>query len=197
VRLSCTPAAPRPGRVLRLAGTLGPAQGASLAAAVLERAGRSCGIQDVVLDIRASAQIGAGDQRALCELRDTLAQQGVTLRLALSSPRAWQQLPGPPRLAVYPSLRAAVLAAYAEAPGPGLVTAGIRAQLTLPAEPVGEPAPARATPAVSPPPRAASLGLRRPGWRRRARPLAALGHHEPVMTNGWLRLLGGILPWWL
>jgi hypothetical protein len=164
VRLSCTPAAPRPGRVLRLAGTLGPAQGASLAAAVLERAGRSCGIQDVVLDIRASAQIGAGEQRALCELRDTLARQGITLRLALSSPRSWQQLPALARLAVYPSLRAAVLAAYADAPGPGLVTTGIRAQLTLPAEPVGEPAPApEATSAVSPPPLAAFLGLRRPG----------------------------------
>ena len=38
--------------------------------------------------------------------------------------------------AIHQSLRAAVLAAYAELPGPGLVTPGIRDALARPAEPL-------------------------------------------------------------
>lgn len=139
------PAAPRPpGRhripVLRLACTLTEDRLAGLPAAVLALAGESGRqVGTVVLDLGAVAALDGEARAALCALGQLLRQRGTALRLVITAHAVRTALGTAVthRIGadmVHASLHAAVLAAYAELPGPGLVTGGVRAALTLPAD---------------------------------------------------------------
>ncbi len=132
--------------VLRLGITPAPGQAEILAEAVLARVlAGSRAVGTVVLDLGTDAAIDAATCAALHALDGRLRALGTRLRLAIGSEQVrdrlrdsglTQPLGG---AAIHPSLRAAVLAAYAGLPGPGLVTAEIRAALAAPAEPLGQP----------------------------------------------------------
>jgi hypothetical protein len=128
--------------VLRLAGTITAGQASRLTRAVLARVTRP-GVQvgTVVLDLGSGAGVDAQARECLCALRTALLRRGTNLRLVITSAQARDALAA--GLAhrtgaglLHPTLRAAVLASYAEAPGPGVVSAEIRAALAVPAEPV-------------------------------------------------------------
>ena len=108
------------------------------------------GVGTVALDLGAGADLDARGAAALRELHGQLRAIGTRLRVAVTSKQArelFRDTGLTHRLgarAVHQSLRAAVLAAYAELPGPGLVTAGMREALARPAEPLVPQAQARA-----------------------------------------------------
>ena len=97
----------------------------------------------VILDLRPGAGIDADSRTALVSLHHRLRSAGTRLRITTScrqlAPRLGEadlrQYLGPD--AIHGSFRAAVLATYAALPGPGLVTAQIRAVLDTPVEAVG------------------------------------------------------------
>jgi hypothetical protein len=139
-------------RILRLSGTLSPGQAHVLAGAVLARLagpgwpagpGRAgASMPTVVLELEVTAGIAADGEAALRSLHERLRMTGIRLRLVIAAGPLRDRLrcagcgPCAPALAVHPSLRSAVLAAYAELPGPGVVTPGVRAALAAPAEPL-------------------------------------------------------------
>lgn len=132
--------------VLRLRITLAPGLAEVLAEAVLARvlAGNRA-VGTLVLDLGTGAEIDAATCDALHALDDRLRALGTRLRLVTGSAQVRDRLRDSGlnhRLgseAIHPSLRAAVLASYAGLPGPGLVTAEIRAAMAAPAEPLGQP----------------------------------------------------------
>jgi hypothetical protein len=140
---------PAPGRaagggaqVLRLAATVAPGRAGEVALAVADRAAQA-GAAVIVLDLGQSSDLGAGERSELCALRDTLRAGGRRLRLVAAAREARRELAGQgPQepLDVHPTLRSAVLATYAELPGPGLVVGSIKAELEVPAEPLDVPA---------------------------------------------------------
>jgi anti-anti-sigma regulatory factor len=108
-----------------------------LAEAVLTRLARLRAVGTVVLDLGSGASLDDGSRQALCELREALGQRGTGLRLVATSREAredlataMEQLLG--RDAVHDCARAAMLAAFAQAPGPGLVDAVMRDALAAP-----------------------------------------------------------------
>jgi hypothetical protein len=151
----------RPLPILALACTVEAGQAAGVIGAVLTRVlAERCPPGTVILDLGAAADLGDDGCGALHGLLDRLAGCGITVRLAGASAKLRAQLDDGGvasrlgRGGVQPSLRAALLAVYAELPGPGLVTPDIRAALATPAEPVvpagpAAPAPAPAIPAAA------------------------------------------------
>jgi hypothetical protein len=111
--------------------------------AILDRVlGSALPVGTVILDLRAGADLDADSGAALVSLHHRLASMGTRLRIAT----ACRQLAGrlreadlPQHLgadAIHDSVRSAVLATYAALPGPGLVTAQVRAALDIPVEAV-------------------------------------------------------------
>jgi hypothetical protein len=145
---------------LSLSCSLAPGRAWPAASAALARVLGSPPPPRVVILELTVAELDSDAGAALGWLRDRLRRAGSRLWLAAASGPAGQQLQqagaaewlGPD--AVHRSLRAAVLAVYAALPGPGLVTADMRAALTTPAEPLRSegPAPpaAEPVPAVEP-----------------------------------------------
>jgi hypothetical protein len=127
-------AAPRGIPVLHLACALTEDQVSGLAAAVLARlAGLRQEVGTVVLDLGGGADLDGRGREELCTLRALLRQRGTGLRLVIGSREARAALAAAadPDM-VHDCARAAMLAAYAQAPGPGLVGGGMRAALAAP-----------------------------------------------------------------
>jgi hypothetical protein len=154
--------------ILRLSGTLPPGQPQALASAVLARAALAAAagaaaVPAVVLVLEETAEIGPDGRQALRDLHAALGALGAGLRVVIEARQPREALrralasAHPGGLAVHPSTRSAILAAYAELPGPGLVTPEIRAALAEPAEPLDRGA--RFTPR---------------GWSPRSRPAGEL-----------------------
>lgn len=135
--------------VLRLAAVLEPAVAELLTEAVLARV-LACGrdVGTVVLDLGPGTEIEAESCAALHALHDCLRRLGTRLRLAAASAQARELFRSTGLThqlgagAIHPSLRSAVLATYAELPGPGLVTGDVRAALAKPAHPLALAPPA-------------------------------------------------------
>ncbi len=132
---SARPRSPLP--VLRLTGTLAGDQADSLVPAVLARVAGFRRVGTVVLELDNAAVLDCRARQALCGLRSLLERRGTYLRLVITSRQARDDLAtaaehriGPD--VVHDSARAAMLAAYAQVPGPGLVDAGMRAALAAP-----------------------------------------------------------------
>jgi len=105
--------------------------------AVLARLAGFRAVGTVVLDLGSGADLDGGSRQALCELRALLQRRGTDLRLVVTSREARKALAaamehriGPET--VHDCARAAMLAAFAQAPGPGLVDAAIRDALAAP-----------------------------------------------------------------
>jgi len=96
----------------------------------------------VILDLRAGADIDGDSRAALLSLHHRLASMGTRLRIAAGCRQLAARLREddlPRHLgadAIHDSVRSAVLATYAALPGPGLVTAQVRAALDIPVEAV-------------------------------------------------------------
>jgi hypothetical protein len=91
----------------------------------------------VVLDLGSGEGLDDNSRQALCELRAVLQRRGTGLRLVVTSREARGGLAaarehriGPE--AVHDCARAAMLAAFAQAPGPGLVGSVLRDALAAP-----------------------------------------------------------------
>ena len=128
---------PSPLPVLRLTCTLAGDQVDGLVPAVLARLGGFRRVGTVVLELDSGAELDCRTRQALCGLRSLLDRRGMDLRLVITSRQARDDLAaaaehriGPD--VVHDSARAAMLAAYALLPGPGLVDAGMRAALAAP-----------------------------------------------------------------
>ena len=128
---------------LGLSISLETGQAHRLVEAILDRVlGSARPVGTVILDLRAGADIDADSRAALLSLHRRLASMGTRLRIAT----ACRQLAGRLREAdlprhvgpdaIHDSVRSAVLATYAALPGPGLVTAHVRAALDIPVEAV-------------------------------------------------------------
>jgi len=126
---------------LGLSVSLATGQTDRLADVVLDRV-LSCPwpVGTVILDLRAASDIDPDGRSALLSLHRRLRSLGTQLRIATAS----HQLAGrlrevglPQHLSadtIHDSFRSAVLATYAALPGPGLVTAHVRAALDTPVE---------------------------------------------------------------
>jgi MFS superfamily sulfate permease-like transporter len=96
----------------------------------------------VILDLHAASDIDADSRSALLSLHRRLRSLGTQLRIATASHQLASRLREaglPQQLSadtIHDSFRSAVLATYAALPGPGLVTARVRAALDTPVEPV-------------------------------------------------------------
>jgi len=131
-------AAARPGGVpvLRLVCNLtDTADG--LEEAVLARLAGPGTVGTVVLELGGGAGLDDGSRRALCELREALRRRGTGLRLVVTSREAREDLAAAAEHrigqdGVHDCARAAMLAAFAQAPGPGLVGAVMRDALAAP-----------------------------------------------------------------
>jgi MFS superfamily sulfate permease-like transporter len=135
------PAVARPPRrvpVLCLACTLTDGRADGLAEAVLARLAMLPGkAGTVVLDLGSAAGPDSPARQELCALRAALQRRGTDLRLVLTSRQARAALAAAAEDRIGPDMvhdcaRAAMLAAYALVPGPGLVDAGVRAALAVP-----------------------------------------------------------------
>jgi MFS superfamily sulfate permease-like transporter len=134
---------------LGLSISLATGQAQRLADSIVDRV-LSCGgpVGTVVLDVRSASGIDAGSRAALLSLHGRLSSLGTQLRIATARRQLAGRLGEADRLgeagllellgpdAIHESFRSAVLAAYAALPGPGLVTAQVRAALDTPIEPV-------------------------------------------------------------
>jgi MFS superfamily sulfate permease-like transporter len=123
--------------VLRLACNLTDAQADGLGEAVLARLAGPRTVGTVVLELGEGAGLDDGARQALCELREALRRRGTCLRLVVTSREAREDLAAAAehrmsRDAVHDCARAAMLAAFAQAPGPGLVGAVMRDALAAP-----------------------------------------------------------------
>ena len=130
--------------VVCLAATVEPGQAAGLTSAVVARAAKA-GPRAGTVVLALAGAVDVGLVEALCSLQEELRSLGTCLRLVVVPQGPRQQLreqaasaPGT-SLAIHPSVRSAVLAAYAARLGPGVVTAEVRATLSAPAEPVHLP----------------------------------------------------------
>jgi MFS superfamily sulfate permease-like transporter len=140
VRVTRPAAAAPPGRVpvLCLASTLTEGWADGLAEAVLARLALPPGkVGTVVLDLGSWAGLDPPARQELCALRAALRRRGTDLRLVLTSRQARDALAAAAEHRIGPDMvhdcaRAAMLAAYALVPGPGLVDAGVRAALAVP-----------------------------------------------------------------
>lgn len=114
-----------------------------LADTILDRV-LSCAhpVGTVILDLRTATDIDADSRSALLSLHRLLRSLGTQLRIATASHQLAARLreAGLPEHispdTIHDSFRSAVLATYAAQPGPGLVTAQIRAALDTPVEPI-------------------------------------------------------------
>jgi anti-anti-sigma regulatory factor len=123
--------------VLRLACTLTSDRAGSLDQAVLARLAGLRAVGTVVLDLGTGAGLDRDSRRALCELRALLQCRGADLRLVVTSREAREDLTAAAEHRIGPEVvhdcaRAAMLAAFAQAPGPGLVGAALRDALAAP-----------------------------------------------------------------
>jgi MFS superfamily sulfate permease-like transporter len=123
--------------VLRLACDLTGPLAEGLAEAVLARLAGLRTVGTLVLDLGGGTGLDDGSRQVLCELREVLRRRGTCLRLVITSREAREDLAaatehriGPD--AVHDCARAAMLAAFAQAPGPGLVGAVMRDALAAP-----------------------------------------------------------------
>lgn len=132
------PARPRnPLPVLRLACTLTGDRIDGLAPAVLARLAGFRRVGTVVLELDGGTELDCQARQALCGLWALLQRRGTDLRLVIVSRQARDGLAGATEHPIgadvlHDSARAAILAAYAQVPGPGLVDAVIRAALAAP-----------------------------------------------------------------
>ena len=123
--------------VVRLACTLTGDRAASLDQAVLARLAGLRAVGTVVLDLGTGAGLDHDSRQALCELRALLQGRGADLRLVVTSREAREDLAAAAEHRIGPEVvhdcaRAAMLAAFAQAPGPGLVGAALRDALAAP-----------------------------------------------------------------
>ena len=123
--------------VLRLACTLTADRADGLDQAVLARLAGFRAVGTVVLDLGSGEGLDDNSRQALCELRTVLQRRGTGLRLVVTSREARGGLAaaGEHRIgpeAVHDCARAAMLAAFAQAPGPGLVGSVLRDALAAP-----------------------------------------------------------------
>ena len=130
-------AAPGGAPVLRLACDLTDTPADGLDQAVLARLAVPRAVGTVVLELGSGAGLDDDSRQALCELRAVLRHRGTGLRLVVTSREAREDLAGAAEHRIGPEMvhdcaRAAMLAAFAQAPGPGLVGAGIRDALAAP-----------------------------------------------------------------
>jgi MFS superfamily sulfate permease-like transporter len=105
--------------------------------AVLARLAGLRAVGTVVLDLGSGAGLDDGSRQALCELREVLLRHGTGLRLVVTSREAREGLAAATehpigRDAVHDCARSAMLAAFAQAPEPGLVGAVMRDALAAP-----------------------------------------------------------------
>jgi hypothetical protein len=126
--------------VLCLAATVQRGQTDDVTSTVLARAAES-GAREGTVVLALDGAVDAECLQSLCSLQDRLRALGMCLRLAICPEEPGRQ----PRkqtamratsLAIHPTLRSALLATYAARLGPGLVTAQVRAALSVPAEPL-------------------------------------------------------------
>ena len=140
----------------------------------------------VVLDLSEAPAVDDGARAALRSLGDLLVKSHARLRLVVPEAEARAALSGDGAGntigpdALYPSIRAAVLAAHAALPGPALVTPAMRALLWQPPEllllPPATTSPERHEPA--PGSSSPDIPVPRPGeWR------AGEGEPRPVRPN--------------
>jgi MFS superfamily sulfate permease-like transporter len=136
-RPAAAAAAPGGVPVLRLA--CNPAGGLAdgLAEAVLARLAGLRTVGTVVLELGGGAGLDDASRQALCELREVLRRRGTGLRLVVTSREAREDLAAATEHrigqdAVHDCARAAMLAAFAQAPGPGLVGTVMRDALAAP-----------------------------------------------------------------
>lgn len=124
--------------VLHLACALTEDQVSGLAATVLARLAKlRQTVGTVVLDLGSGLALDGRGRAELCTLRALLRQRGTGLRLVIGSRKDREALAAAADHRIAPDVvhdcpRAAILAAYAQAPGPGLVDAGMRATLAAP-----------------------------------------------------------------
>ena len=123
--------------VLRLVCTLTDDRAAGLAQAVLARLRELQAVGTVVLDLGGGEGLDEDSRQALCELREVLERRGTGLRLVVTSREARAELAAAAehrigQEVVHDCARAAMLAAFAQAPGPGLVGAVLRDALAAP-----------------------------------------------------------------
>jgi len=131
------PPPPSPVPVLRLTCALSGDQIDGLVPGVLARLAGPRRVGTVVLELGSGADLDHGARQALCGLRSLLERRGTDLRLVITSRQARDALAtaaehrlGPD--VVHDCARAAILAAYAQVPGPGLVDSVMRAALAAP-----------------------------------------------------------------
>jgi hypothetical protein len=127
--------------VLCLAVTVGPSQSDDTTSTVLAYAAES-GARAGTVILALDGAVDVGCLEALCSLQERLRVRGMGLRLAIRPEEPLRHVrkgtASPPvtSLAIHPTLRSALLATYAARPGPGLVTAQVRAALSVSAEPL-------------------------------------------------------------
>ena len=131
-------AAVRPGGVpvLRLVCSLAD-RADGLEEAVLARLADLRAVGTVVLDLGSGVGLDDDSRQALCGLREALQRRGTCLRLVVTSREEREGLAAATEHrigseAVHDCARAAMLAAFAQAPGPGLVGAVMRDALAAP-----------------------------------------------------------------
>jgi len=144
----------------------------------------------VVLDLSEAPAVDDGARAALRSLGDLLVKSHARLRLVVPEAEARAALSGDGAGntigpdALYPSVRAAVLAAHAALPGPALVTPAMRALLWRPPELLPLPPATTSPERHEPAPGTSSPDIRipRPGeWR------AGEGEPRPVRPNSSLQ----------
>jgi hypothetical protein len=133
---AATAAVPGGVPVLRLVCNL-PDRADGLAEAVLTRLAELRAVGTVVLELSGDVGLDNDSRQALCELREVLRRRGTGLRLVVTSREARGELAAATehrigQEAVHDCARAAMLAAFAQAPGPGLVGAVLRDALAAP-----------------------------------------------------------------
>jgi hypothetical protein len=144
-RVSAPAAAPRRGLAqitcLGVTTSLVDGRSSGLADAILRRVLRcGCPVGTVVLDLGAATTIHPGDCAAIVSVHERLTAIDTRLRLACGARKVLDALADGGvfhqlgRDAIHPSFRSAVLATYAELPGPGLVMGRVKAALETQAE---------------------------------------------------------------
>jgi MFS superfamily sulfate permease-like transporter len=123
--------------VLRLVCNLTDDRADGLPEAVLARLAELRAVGTVVLDLGDGIGLDDDFRQALCELREVLRRRGTVLRLVVASRQARADLAAVTehrigKEEVHDCARAAMLAAFAQAPGPGLVGAVLRDALAAP-----------------------------------------------------------------
>lgn len=137
-----------PGRIvcLRLSCELGgdAASGALTDTVIARLASAAVPTGTVVLDLSASAAVDDRGRAALQSLQRRLAELTIRLRLVVPEPDVYATLKndgtGIESDALHITVRAAVLAAHADRPGPAAVTPALRTLLAQPPEPMSLPA---------------------------------------------------------